>query len=303
MSPKHLLSVRDLSPTRIKELVEQSVIEGIPHCESLPQAPAVAMIFMEPSTRTRTSFELAAKALGRRTVVLGSKESSLSKDETLWDTMLNLHAMGCEVFILRSSAEVDIEALRSFSVGPLINAGAGVSEHPTQALLDLATIWNKTAGRSWEAMKRQRWVMVGDLKRSRVAGSWSAMAEMLGLDLHFVSPPEWAPETLAPGQTWTDNLEKGLQGATGLISLRVQKERFAEGETWNPRELEAYVKNYQITAKHLKKGEGLWMMHPGPVNWGVELEAGLLNYEKSLILEQVAHGMKIRSRLLYDLLR
>jgi aspartate carbamoyltransferase catalytic subunit len=217
--------------------------------------------------------------------------------------MLNLHAMGCEVFILRASADVDIESLRSFSVGPLINAGAGMMEHPTQALLDLATIWNKTAGRSWEALKKQRWVMVGDLKRSRVAGSWSALAEMLGLDLHFVSPPEWAPETLGPGQTWTDNLEKGLAGATGLISLRVQKERLAEGQTWKPEELAAYVKNYQITAKHLQKGDGLWMMHPGPVNWGVELEASLLNYDKSLILEQVAHGMKIRSRLLYDLLR
>jgi len=303
MSPKHLLSVRDLSSSQIKELVENAVVQGIPYCESLPQASAVAMIFMEPSTRTRTSFELAAKALGRRTVVLGSKESSLSKDETLWDTMLNLHAMGCELFILRSSADVDIEALRNFTVGPVINAGAGMLEHPTQALLDLATIWNQTAGRSWEAVKKQRWVMVGDLKRSRVAGSWSALAEMLGIELHFVSPPEWAPETLAPGQTWTDDLEKGIKGATGLISLRVQKERFAEGESWNPRELAAYIKHFQITAKHLNQGEGLWMMHPGPVNWGVELEACLLDYRKSLILEQVAHGMKVRSRLLFELLR
>ena len=303
MSPKHLLSVRDLSSTQIKKLVEEAVIDGIPECQAAPQSGAVAMIFMEPSTRTRTSFELSAKALGRRTVVLGSKESSLSKDETLWDTMLNLNAMGCEVFIIRASADVDLEALRSFHHGPVINAGAGMLEHPTQALLDLATIWNKTADRSWEKLKSQRWVMVGDLKRSRVAGSWSMLAEMLGMDLHFVSPPEWAPETLGKGQTWTDNLEKGIEGATGVISLRVQKERLSEGQTWNPGDLEKYVKNHQITEKHLKKGQGLWLMHPGPVNWGVELEAKLLDYEKSLILEQVSHGMKVRARLLYDLLR
>jgi aspartate carbamoyltransferase catalytic subunit len=302
MSPKHLVSVRDLCVDQIKKLVEDAVVQGIPNCQAEPQAGAVAMIFMEPSTRTRTSFELSAKALGRRTVVLGSKESSLSKDETLWDTMLNLHAMGCEVFIIRASADVDLDALRAFNKGPLINAGAGMLEHPTQALLDLATLWNRTADRSWDKLKKQRWVMVGDLKRSRVAGSWSRMAEMLGLDLHFVSPTEWAPETLGEGQTWTDDLEKGIEGATGVISLRVQKERLAEGQTWNPRDLENYVKKHQITQKHLEK-RGLWLMHPGPVNWGVELETKLLEYGKSLILDQVAHGMKIRSRLLYDLLR
>jgi aspartate carbamoyltransferase catalytic subunit len=203
--------------------------------------------------------------------------------------------------VVRAPAGIDLETLRGFEGASIVSAGAGVTEHPTQALLDLATIWNKAAGRSWETLAKQRWVLVGDLKRSRVAGSWARMAESLGMDLRWVSPADWKPDFVGKGQHWTDNLEEGLEGATGVICLRIQKERFQQGDAWDPGLLANYIKNYQIGPQHLRVGAGRWLMHPGPTNWGVELDAGLESYERSLIQEQVSHGLKLRSRLLFDL--
>lgn len=302
MKPKHLLSVRDLSASQIERLIETAVVDGVPVSVPAPQEGAVALIFMEPSTRTRVSFELAAKGLGRNTTLLSFRESSLSKDETLRDTLLNLQSLGCEAFVIRASAEVDIDALRNFEGGAIVNAGAGVKEHPTQALLDLATIWNLAANRSWKEVRAQKWVIVGDLKHSRVAGSWARMAKIMDLNISWVSPADWEPDFLAEGQLWSDDLEGSLKDATGVIALRVQKERFGHGESWDARALTSYIRDYQVTPAQMNVGKGLWLMHPGPVNWGIELEASLVNYGKSLIHDQVAHGLRLRSRLLFDLL-
>lgn len=294
---RHLLSVSDLSIDEIEKLVFESVVSPLPPRVLSPVAGSVGMVFMEASTRTRSSFALAAYRMGRHSIYLGTQESSLSKGETLEDTLDNLQAMGCSGFVVRASQQVDLHSLKNYSKAPILNAGDGMREHPTQALLDLATMWNKTAERSWEKLRQQKWVIVGDLKHSRVAHSWAILADRLSINLCFVSPEEWKPSFLLSGQQWTSDLNEALSGATGVIVLRVQKERFGSDEEWGEGSLKNFVSKYQLSKKVLSKKE-LFLMHPGPVNWGVELALEMKNYERSLLLAQVEQGLHMRSSLL-----
>jgi aspartate carbamoyltransferase catalytic subunit len=240
---------------------------------------------------------LAAYRIGRHTLYLGSQESSLSKGETLADTFDNLHALGCSGFVVRASSQVDLLSLRDYQKAPILNAGDGMREHPSQALLDLATIWDRAAGRSWESLRGQKWVIVGDLKHSRVASSWAVLGEMMGLQLSFVSPADWKPDFLKKGQNWTSNMAEALDGATGVMALRVQKERLGGGETWTDAAMKQYVSGFQLT-QCLVSQKDLFVLHPGPVNWGVELALDIKTYEKSLILSQVERGLHMRASLL-----
>jgi aspartate carbamoyltransferase catalytic subunit len=291
---RHFFGVEDFGAGELRRIVEESVLNPVASAEFVGRAGALGLIFMEPSTRTRVSFELAAKRLGYSTLLLGKNDTSLSKDETLWDTLENLSALGCKGFVVRASQGVDLEGLCSYSKGAIINAGDGVREHPSQALLDLATLWDKAAGRSWEKLQQQKWVIVGDLKHSRVAGSWFRLAKLLDIKLSWVSPAEWKPAFAdSEAVDWSSNLKPALEGVTGVMALRVQRERL--DAEWGADSLSDYVSKYQVTAELLGNR---FLMHPGPVNWGIEVSASLRSHSRSLILDQVERGLYLRTSLL-----
>jgi aspartate carbamoyltransferase catalytic subunit len=294
---RHFLSVGDLQNSEIEKLVFESVVTPLAPRVLSPVGGSVGLLFMEASTRTRSSFALAAYRIGRHTLYLDAQETSLSKGETLADTFDNLHALGCSGFVVRASSQVDLLSLRSYEKAPILNAGDGMREHPSQALLDLATIWDRVADRSWDKLRSQKWVIVGDLKHSRVAHSWAVLADKMGMNLSFVSPRDWKPDFLRAGQHWTSDLSEALEGAVGVMALRVQKERFGDEEKWNESATRDYVSRYQIT-RGLVDQKDLFVLHPGPVNWGVELALDIKTHSKSLILSQVERGLHMRASLL-----
>ncbi len=297
---KHLLSIDDLSELEIRALVDKAVHHPPQAVAQDPKLSPVALIFMEPSTRTRVSFTRAAEILGKQHVYLGSSDSSLTKNESLRDSLLNLKALGYGAFVVRVPAGVSLDELRDFEGGPIINAGNGSIEHPTQALLDLATLLKHVAGGDWEKLRSLRIAISGDLKHSRVVGSWGRLAEKLKLNIVWCSPVEWRnSEAESRIGRWTDNKTEALKDSDVWMALRVQKERFAGSENIE-KSLSDYVSKFQMTPSEFGQK---YLMHPGPVNWGVELSQELQSHSKSLILGQVEMGLSLRAVLLEFVIR
>lgn len=292
--PFCLLRIDDLTVVQIKKIIEAAYaqlkkgkLKKNPKAKGIP----VGLIFAEPSTRTRVSFERAAKDLGFDTYLLESQSSSLSKGEDLADTIFNLQSLGVNHFVVRTSSTSELLSLRNQGVG-VLNAGDGVGEHPSQALLDLLCLFAWQRG-SWKALLTKKLLIVGNLSHSRVANSWQMLSRKLGLKLSFVSPKEWAPQDK---KEWSADVSKALASADVVMALRVQKERLGgAGQV----DLNDYVSRYQIRAQHLN---GRPLMHPGPVNWGVELNEELRAYKNSLILDQVRCGYFLRATLLNELI-
>lgn len=290
-----LLRISDLSAKELKSLLDKAYrsfkAKKIVRRRGAPLP--VGLVFAESSTRTRVSFERAARSLGMEPYLLESSSSSLAKGEDLTDTVLNLKALGIENFVVRTASTEQLLALRKLSVG-VLNGGDGVGEHPSQALLDLLCLLKHCKG-SWKRLLALKLTIVGNLSHSRVANSWIALAQTLGLQLCLVSPKGWAPAQKTP--YWTDDLKKGLAGADVVMALRVQNERLSEGGSGV--NLEDYIKRYQVDQRLLA---GRPLMHPGPINWGVELAETLRDYENSLILDQVRCGLYLRATLLNELI-
>lgn len=259
----------------------------------------VAMIFCEDSTRTRISFEMAAHNLGMRVISLDLSHSSLNKGETLEDTLLNLRAMGIRFFVVRHPDDQAIHALAQqleLHDMHLINAGAGMFAHPSQAMLDAMTLLHYHRD-----LSQARVVLLGDIRHSRVAGSLQVMMQKLDCgDFVMVAPPVWQPEKVLYGRV-SDSLADSLAGADALIALRVQHERICAEEQLDP---ERYSAEYQVDSASIKLGKNaMTLMHPGPVNWGVELDASLKAYPYNRILEQVENGVYCRMSILEHLLQ
>jgi aspartate carbamoyltransferase catalytic subunit len=290
-SRRHLLSVNDLSNDEIFSLCKKAVSNPPSNERYVTGAKAVGLVFMEPSTRTRVSFERAAQRLGRPTILLEATGTSFEKGETLEDTLLNLAALEVGAFVVRFPAGHSAESLRNFTEASIINAGDGVQEHPTQALLDLCTLL-QAHGNDFSKLKGLRLGIMGDLRRSRVASSWAKLAPRLGIELVLLSPESWKPDW-AGGLEWSSDRQKTLPTLNALMALRVQKERM---DAINEREMDDFIKHFRIAGKDL--GPKQWLMHPGPVNWGVELDLELRHDPRSLILRQVACGLALRSVVL-----
>ena len=286
---RHLVSIRDLDSENVKSLVDKA-LGPLNHLNVYP-GEFVGLIFLEPSSRTRVSFECAAHSLNVNPIFLEESGSSLEKEETLRDTILNFRSMGIRVFVIRCRDEKQLAELQNLSGVKIINGGDGKREHPTQALLDLTTL---RSFYSWDQLKGKTLSIVGDLKSSRVAQSWSELAPMVGLNLRLISPLSWKPDW---GKNWEyfSSLKKGLEGADFVMALRVQKER----QNLDDKEATAdFIKNFQLKAEHLSKE--MMFMHPGPVNWGVELNEELQSNPRSLILLQVKYGVDLRRALLSE---
>jgi len=258
----------------------------------------VALLFYESSTRTRTSFELAAKALGADTTLVSSLSSSIEKGESLKDTGLTLRALGAETIILRHNSSGAPWLLEAETRLPVLNAGDGMHEHPTQALLDLRTILTHlrpgVANVSGEALAGVTVTIVGDILHSRVARSNMLLLPRLGARVLLCGPKELLPELAAqagPNITIERNFEAALRQSQAVIMLRIQAERLAGLQL----ELEEYKANYQLTGQRLaSQAPTAIVLHPGPIIRGLEVTAGVADGPQSAILEQVRNGVAIR---------
>jgi aspartate carbamoyltransferase catalytic subunit len=252
------------------------------------QNQTVALLFFEPSTRTRFSFETAAARLGLHPLLLDAAiGTSLEKGESIEDTILNIAAMEPEALIIRCDDQVDLYALQKKVSMPILNAGWGKRAHPSQALLDALTL--QANGRKFS---EEKLLVIGDVKHSRVTGSHFQLAKILGYEIAICGPKEFLPENY-PGR-YFESLSEGMEWATVLMALRMQHERHGKAYA-----LTSYRENYGIDLKKLKtfKADGL-LLHPGPVHYGVELELDVNEDPRCKILEQVKWGTYLRQALL-----
>jgi aspartate carbamoyltransferase catalytic subunit len=300
-NPGSLLSVNDLSAEalnlvlrRAKDLVEQDPLERT----RLFAKRRVALLFYESSTRTRTSFELAAKALGCDTTLVSNLSSSIEKGESLKDTGLTLRALGAEAVILRHNASGAPWLLEQYTHLPVLNAGDGMHEHPTQALLDLRTMLAHLRGGTTtvgpETLKGVTVSITGDILHSRVARSNMLLLPRLGAEVLLCGPKELLPEvaaTDAPGVRIERDFEAALKQSQVIMMLRIQAERLAGLQL----DLEEYKRAYQLTGDrlHTFAPEAI-VLHPGPIIRGLEITAGVADGTQSRILEQVSNGVAIR---------
>lgn len=300
---RSLCDVDDLGPEGVLRVLETAESMAEILARPIPRVPAlrgrtVMLLFYEASTRTRHSFELACKALGADSLSLAAATSSVTKGESLLDTVRTAVAMGSDAIVLRHPASGAARFAAEAGGVPLINAGDGTHAHPTQALLDLFTV-RRRLGR----LAGVRLTIIGDVLHSRVARSSTRAFAMAGAVVTLAGPPTLLPPEAGPAlgaATVTADLGTALRGADVVMALRVQKERQAEG--------------YLPSAAEYRRGWGLdparlaelcpdaLVMHPGPVNRGLELASEVMDLPTSAIQEQVRAGVAVRMALLYLML-
>jgi aspartate carbamoyltransferase catalytic subunit len=295
------LTLSDLSRGLIEELLERAESYLRPPGEPPARDPAltgrtVANLFFEPSTRTRASFELAAKRLGADVLNLDVNMSSRKKGESILDTIYTLQAMQVDVFVVRD-ASAGVPEMIAASVEPhvsVLNAGEAAVSHPTQGLLDLMTI-HQHKGR----FDRLSVAIVGDIAHSRVCRSIVEGLQIMGTrDLRLVAPAGLAPNsTLYPGALLTDDLDAGIANADVVMALRIQRERMTEqAQVMTTHE---YHAQYGITRARLELAKpGAIVMHPGPMNRDVEISGDVADGPQSVILQQVTNGLAMRMAIL-----
>lgn len=301
---RHLLDVDELTADDVESILARaaefrSLLDAAALVPSLLDRRRVALLFAEPSTRTRLSFEIAAGALGAQTLVIDPGGSSLVKGESLADTARTLDALGVDTLVLRHHrAGAPWVAARHFG-GSVVNAGDGWHAHPTQALLDLLTLRRALGGRAapGEGLAGRKVVIVGDLRHSRVARSNLWTLTSAGALVWACGPSEWLRGW--PGEHVTDQLDVALDGADAVMALRVQRERM-RGTAFD---LEDYVDRYQVTEARMRSAApGALFMHPGPVNEGIEVTHEVATGPRSLVLEQVRNGVPVRMAALASLM-
>lgn len=295
---KDLLSLASLSVDEIMLVLETADSFKEVTGREIKKVPAlrgktVVNLFFEPSTRTRTSFELAAKRLSADVINFSPSSSSVVKGETLLDTARNIEAMQADIIVLRHSSAGAAETLAHGVKSSVINAGDGWHEHPTQALLDLYTI--RQRGMNFSGL---RVAIVGDVSHSRVARSNIYALTKLGAEVRLVGPPTMMPSRVEKlGAKVYYNMDAGLRGVHVIMMLRLQLERQGRAQFPTIRE---YSRLYGLTAERVRLADaGAIVMHPGPINRGVEIAPDVADSLSSVILDQVANGVAVRMGILY----
>ncbi len=286
---RHLLDVDDLTREELERILSLAeVFDGVGESDVLRGAH-VALVFAEPSTRTRLSFELAARRLGAETYVLDPGSSSMVKGETLVDTVRNLDALGFQFLVVRHHrAGAASVAARYFS-GAVVNAGDGWHAHPTQALLDLFTLTRELGDLSGRKV-----AIVGDVLHSRVARSNVWTLSTAGANVWLCGPSTWLRGLDHLPVTLTTDLDAALRDADAVMGLRVQRERMAPGLS-----LDEYVGRFQITERQLaQSAPRARYLHPGPINEGVEVTREVARGPRSLVLQQARNGVPVRMAVL-----
>ena len=295
---KHLLGLKDLSREEIEFILETATGFEQFSSRSIKKAPTlrgkvVVNMFFEDSTRTRISFTLAANRLSADVVEFTKRASSVSKGETLIDTARNLEAMGIDIVVIRHNAGGAAKLLSQNINACVVNAGDGFNEHPTQGLLDVYSIYKELG--TLEGMKVG---IVGDIAHSRVARSNIWAMSKLGAEVILVGPP-----TLMPAQAHqlpvkiSDSLDDVIEELDVINMLRIQFERMGDSPFPSVREYSHY---FGLTLERMKRAKpGLVVMHPGPINRGVEMESEVADGPNSIILNQVSNGVTIRMAVLF----
>jgi len=298
LKSKDLLGIKELTPEEINLILDTASgfrdvlrrdIKKVPPL----RGKTVVNLFFEPSTRTRTSFELAAKRLSADVINFSVPTSSVVKGETLKDTALTIRALGADFVVIRhSSAGVPHFLSRILNIS-VINAGDGTNEHPTQALLDLFTIQSHK-----KKIKGLTVAIIGDIAHSRVAKSNIYGLTKLGARVKIICPPTLMPARIGNlGVDVFDSIERGIKNADVIMTLRLQLERQSKGFLPS---LEEYFNLYGLTTERLKLAKNnAIVMHPGPMNRGVEIESEVADGPQSVILEQVTNGLAVRMAVLY----
>uniref|UniRef100_A0A7V5CT13 Aspartate carbamoyltransferase n=1 Tax=Acidobacterium capsulatum TaxID=33075 RepID=A0A7V5CT13_9BACT len=305
LHPGALVSVRGLTPERtraILQLADKLETQDVFERAKRLRKRRVALLFYESSTRTRTSFELAAKSLGADTTLVSALSSSIEKGESLKDTGITLKALGAECIILRSPYSGAPYLLAKSTGLPVLNAGDGMHEHPSQALLDLRTMLRflgiKAARLSPTALKGVTVTICGDILHSRVARSNALLLPTLGAQVIFCGPMPLLPDLAAnigPGVSVERNFEAALRRSQIVMMLRIQAERLAGLKI----DLDDYKQHYQANSERVAAcAPKALIMHPGPIIRGLEITSEVADGPQSAIAEQVHHGLAIRMALL-----
>lgn len=305
--PRHLLSVSDLSREQAIAILDTANELSRASDGSIRKLPtlrgrAIVNLFYEDSTRTRISFETAAKRLSADVINFSAKGSSVSKGESLKDTALTLQAMGADAVIIRhpSSGAPQRLADSGWIKGPVINAGDGTHEHPTQALLDAFTM-RARFGSNGSGLDGLSVGIIGDVLHSRVARSNVFLLTTLGARVTLIAPPTLLP---VGSETWpatiSYNLDEVIEDLDVVMSLRIQRERMDQGFLPSERE---FARHYGLNVERMESMKsGSVIMHPGPMNRGVEIDARSADSSRSLIVDQVTNGIFVRMAVLYLLL-
>jgi aspartate carbamoyltransferase catalytic subunit len=298
---KHLLGIRELEAGEIVHLLDTAETFRDVSRREIKKVPAlrgrtVINLFFEPSTRTRTSFEIAAKRLSADAVNISVSTSSVSKGETLFDTARNLEAMSPDCIVVRHSMAGAPLQLAKMGNAPIINAGDGSHEHPTQALLDALTI--REYKQRIEGLKV---AVIGDVLHSRVARSNIHLLTKLGARVSVAGPGTLVPnefnELVENGLTVEKRMEDAIDGADVVMILRIQRER--QDAAFFP-SMREYAVHYGLHPQHLKRAASdAIVMHPGPINRGVEIASEIADGSSSMILDQVTNGVAVRMAVLY----
>jgi aspartate carbamoyltransferase catalytic subunit len=293
---RHLITPNDLSDNDVKELFEDARLFSDLTSNNILDGKLIVTLFFESSTRTRSSFEIAAKRLGAHVVNLEVHTSSTNKGETVEDTVANLNAMKPDAIIIRHKDCGLPESLKSYVSCPIINAGDGKNAHPTQALLDLFTIDEHFNGE----IDGKNIAIVGDIANSRVATSNLELLPRFGITPILVAPKRF--KVTSPYKTVT-NIKKVLDELDVIMSLRVQHERHEVTATAEKqaKQKEKYVKKYCITKK-LMGDRDILLLHPGPVNRNIDISDEMLLDSRSKVLKQVENGVAIRMAVLKKLI-
>jgi aspartate carbamoyltransferase catalytic subunit len=288
-----LLGIEYLTPAEIQGMLKLARRMNPLRPRPLLRGKRVLLLFYEPSTRTRSSFEIAAKSLGAMTTLVLSSGSSIEKGESLLDTAYTLRAVGADVIVIRHPRAGAPQLTAAHLDIPVINAGDGMHEHPSQALLDAYTIL-----RHKKTLKGLQVAIVGDIYHSRVARSAVHLLSKFGAKITLCGPPELLPDvaaTLSPGLRISRTVEDAVHGADVVMVLRVQKERLA-GQKLS---LNDYIARYQMTLGRLKLArKDALVMHPGPIIRGLELTWEVADCPQSVIVEEVHNGVPVRMALL-----
>ncbi len=298
---KHLLGIRELEADEITHLLDTAETFRDISQREIKKVPAlrgrtVINLFFEPSTRTRTSFEIAAKRLSADAINISVSTSSVSKGETLLDTARNLEAMSPDCIVVRHSMAGAPQQLARMGNSPIVNAGDGSHEHPTQALLDALTI-REHKGK----IQNLKVAIIGDVLHSRVARSNVHLLTKLGASVSVAGPGTLVPTEFAELVDHGLRVEKGIEDAIAdadvVMILRIQRER--QDAAFFP-SMREYAVHYGLQSKHLKlAAKDAIVMHPGPMNRGVEISSEVADGTSSLILDQVTNGVAVRMAVLY----
>ncbi len=300
---KHLRSIVELGAKGLLELLQLTDHMAEINQRPVPKVPAlrgrtVASLFFEDSTRTRLSFETAAKRLSADTLTFNVSTSSVNKGESLRDTVATITDMGADAFVVRHKSVGIPWQIEQWTKASIINAGDGAHQHPTQALVDCYTIREATHTARFDGMQI---TIVGDIKHSRVARSNIQAFTMLGAKVTLVAPPTLLPPDVSHWPVAVNHhLDDVIPTSDVLYMLRLQSERMSQGHVPTLRE---YSEQYSLTQKRVAGlRDSAIVMHPGPMNRGVEMQIDPSDIKNSLIHRQVANGVSVRMAVLFDLL-